>query len=57
MIHRWLLQRILCIVRKKKSKMWFAKLVKYVLMFAFGMAALYVVLLGMMMWSLKDVGI
>ena len=48
---------MLCIVRKKKSRMWFAKLVKYVLMFAFGMAALYVVLLGIMMWSLKDVGI
>lgn len=57
MIHMCLLQMILCIARKKKSKMWFAKLVKYVLMFAFGMAALYVVLLGMMMWSLKDVGI
>jgi len=37
--------------------MWFVNLVKYTLMFAFGMAALYVVLLGMIMWSLKDVGI
>ncbi len=37
--------------------MWFAKLVKYVLMFAFGMAALYVVLLGMIMWSLDNVAL
>jgi len=37
--------------------MWFAKLVKYVLMFAFGIAALYVVLLGMIMWSLDNVAL
>ena len=37
--------------------MWFVNLVKYVLMFAFGIAALYVVLLGMIMWSLDNVAL